>query len=335
VARNGTDIPYLDFALALVRFTATKNIFRVELYRYLNGMNGAISVESLKTTLKILIRELEQIKNRYAELWKLTYRNWWLDRNMKKFDDFGQDLRMVRGLTVFNISDTLTAAGRTVKMRSMLDNLPVYYTLDGTVPTINSVKYSNPVGLKSDATIRARVIAEGKVFPETVDSLIVHKAIGKLYKLNSTWSPYHPAYEAGGKLGLLDGRTGNVKDFRSGRWQGYSGQDINMEIDFGRVDTLHSLSMGFYQYTFSWIILPRSLDIYYSNDGLTYKKYASLTHTIPVDCPEAVTYRFETNLNNLKTRYLKVVGVNFGPLPESHPSKGNDSFLFADELIIR
>lgn len=335
VMRNGIDLDYLDFALAEVRFSANKNIFRIELYRYLKKLNGAISAESLKTTLKILIRQSEQLKTRYSDFWKQVNRDWWLERNMAKFDQLNQDLWNIRGLTILTISDTLTPAGRSLKMHSMLDNLPVYYTLNGQIPTLNSNKFSGEIMITSDVTIRARVIAEGKEFPESADSLIIHKAIGKLHKLNSTWSAYHPAYDAGGRYGLLDGRTGNVNDIRSGRWQGYSGQDINVELDFGRLDTLHSIAMNFYQTTFSWVILPKQVDIYTSDDGINYRKYKAITHTVPVNIPQAVTHLFEADLNNLITRYLKVVGVYSGPLPDFHSSKGEQSLMFADEIVIR
>ncbi len=335
LVRNAINLDYLAFALAEVRFTARKNTFRVELYRYLRGMDGALPAESLNMTLKILIRESEKLKSRYADLWRLINRNWWLDRNMEKFDQLSQDLRNVRGMTILEISDTLTAFGRDVKMRSAMDKLPVFFTLDGTVPTTGSSKYSGTLNLTGDATIRARVIAGGQEFPEVTDSVVMHKAIGKLKKLNCTWSPYHPSYDAGGKYGLVDGRTGNASDVRSGRWQGYSGQDINIELDFGKIDTLHTLSMGFYQNTFSWVILPKRLEIYYSNDGMNYQKYITLDHNIPVNMPDAVTHRFEADLLNLKTRYLKVSGVYYGPLPEFHASHGQESMMFADEVIIR
>jgi len=333
--RNRIALDYLGFALDEVRFSATKNIFRVQLYRYLKGLNGALPAESLKSMLMGLVSETAQLRTRYASLWKLSTRDWWLDRNLEKFNRLQQDLRDVRGLTILSVSDTISQSGRKVEMRSILDKLPVYYTLDGSLPTIRSTKYSGALFLKGDATIRARVIAEGMEFPETADSLIYHKAIGKLLRLNSTWSNYHPAYDAGGRLALLDGRTGSVKDIRSGRWQGYSGQDINLEIDFGRMDTLHSLSMGFYQHTFSWVILPRQLDIYSSNDGVNYQKYITLHHDIPVDYPDPVTYRFETDLKNLRARYLKVVAVYYGPLPDFHASHGAESMMFADEVEVR
>jgi hypothetical protein len=335
VVKNRICLEYLEFALEEIRFTARKNMFRVDLYRYLKGKEDALSPENLKASLKVLVRTSEQLKNRYAELWKHESRDWWLNQNMAKFDELSQGLRDLRGLTLLSVSDTLVPAGRMMKMRSILDNLPVFYTLDGTPPTAGSPKYQGPVCLTGNATIRARVIADGKIFPETADSLIMHKAIGKLHKLNSTWSPYHPSYDAGGKFGLIDGRTGSVSDIRSGRWQGYSGQDIDIELDFGQPETLQSFSMGFYQHTFSWVILPKRLDILYSEDGINYQKYKSLNHNIPVDYPDPVTYRFETELNGLKARYLKVVAVYFGPLPEFHASKGQESMMFADELIVR
>lgn len=335
VKKNRLSLDYLDFALSEVRFAAQKNIFRIELYRYVNGLNGAIPAENIKATLKILIRQSEQLKNRYAHLWKLINRDWWLDRNLGKFDQLAEDLRDLRGQTILTVADTISAAGRMVSMRSLLDNLPVYYTLDGTIPSVSSMRYSGPVHLRGNATVRARVISEGREFPEITDHLILHKAVGKLHRLNSIFSTYHPAYDAGGELGLLDGRTGSVEDIRSGRWQGYSGQDINLEIDLGKTDTLNYLSMGFYQTTVSWVILPKRLDVFFSDDGIDYQKFVSLTHNIPADLPEAVVHHFETSLNGLKTRYLKIVGVYYGPLPEFHNSKGEPSMMFADEIIVR
>jgi hypothetical protein len=61
-----------------------------------------------------------------------------------------------------------------------------------------------------------------------MDSLIYHKAIGKLATLNATPSDYHPSYDGGGQMALLDGKQGNPTDIRNGRWQGFSGQDILM-----------------------------------------------------------------------------------------------------------
>ena len=45
---------------------------------------------------------------------------------------------------------------------------------------------------------------------------------------------------------------------------------------------------------------------------------------------------FYTELENLNTRYIKIVAVNYGNLPTWHPA-GNKypSMLFADEIILK
>lgn len=332
---NKPSLEYLKFALAQVRFSVEKNLFRVELYRYLNGLPGTRNPDHLKMTLKWLIRSAKDLKSGYEVLWKYESRDWWLDKNMAAFDRLIEDLENIRGTTIMTVSDEVGPRGRSVKMRSVFDKLPVYYTLDGTEPKLSSRKYKKPVYLTAKTTIKARVIADGKRYPVLTDSLIMHKAIGKLLKLNSKWSDYHPAYAAGGKYGLIDGRTGDVKDIRSGRWQGFSGQDINIELDLGKTERLSEFSMGFYQHTFSWVILPRQVDIYTSTNGINYKKYTTITHNIPADFPDPVKHVFSTKLEGLKARYLKIVGVYYGPLPEFHASKGNPSMMFADEIILK
>src|SRR5690606_3228137 len=46
-------------------------------------------------------------------------------------------------------------------------------------------------------------------------------------------STFAPQYNAGGTNALIDGLRGG-KDFRTGQWQGFQGQDLVVEIDLGR-----------------------------------------------------------------------------------------------------
>ncbi len=126
-------------------------------------------------------------------------------------------------------------------MRSAFNHLPVYYTLNGAPQTGNSTKYTQPIYTDSNIHVMARVIDGGGGLGVESDSLIFHRGIGKLYKLNCQWSDKNTAYAAGGKYALLDGRRGSKNDFSDGRWQGYLGSDINVELDFGEVTTISKL----------------------------------------------------------------------------------------------
>ena len=202
--KNKISVEYLKFAFDQVQFIAKKNIFRTELFEQ---QNGKVRLASLESYLELLQKELiisaAHLKTRYEILWKLENRNWWLDTNMKKFDKMIDYLKSINGNTIISASDKLEKEGRQVRMSSALGNLPVFYTLDGSDPDINSPKYVSPVYISNDVVIKARVIDKGKKYPVAADSLIIHKAIGKLYKLNCKYSNYHPSYDGGGILHSL------------------------------------------------------------------------------------------------------------------------------------
>ena len=93
--------------------------------------------------------------------------------------------------------------------------------------------------------------------------------------------------------------------------------------------------MGFCQNTDEWVILPKWVAIYSSDDGVNYQVIDTIFHNVPPDIRGAVRHDFECKPGNLHTRYFKVVAKYFGNLPEWHESYGNPSMLFADEIIIR
>jgi hexosaminidase len=163
--------------------------------------------------------------------------------------------------------------------------------------------------------------------------IFLHKGIGNLKKLNSTYSNYNPAYAAGGEMALLDGIKGS-NNFADGRWQGFQGQDLDIEIDLKKVTAVNSISMDCMQNSYSWIELPISVNIYTSADGINYKLLKTIENTIPMDAKGQFTHTFSAAFDKLETRYLKVIAKSAGPLPAWHHAAGGDSFIFADEIVI-
>jgi len=331
---NQNCIDFLNFAMKEVRLTVMKNLFKTNLNEYLNH-DTTITENKLQEELIKLISNVNELKKEYVVLWNQENRNWWLDKNMKRFDDLLQDMKDLRSKCLLTVSDTLDAKGKKVVLRSVFENLPVYYTLDGSEPTIHSQKYDSPFYFNKDVIIKARIIEGDKMSDVVCDSFMMHKAVGKLRRLNSIPSTYHPSYYGGGKMALVDGRIGNSTDIRNGRWQGFSGQDINVELDFGKVEKLNSFAMGFYQNTQSWVFLPKRVDILTSEDGNFYTLYKTINHTFNHKETKTSKCTIETELKGLQTRYLKVVAVYFGKLPDWHSSAGNESMMFSDEIIIK
>lgn len=140
-------------------------------------------------------------------------------------------------------------------------------------------------------------------------------------------------YTAGGPEALIDGIRGKT-NWRLGRWQGYQGQDFSAVIDYSKERLMRKISVGFLQDARSWIWMPKYIEIYISNDNITFEKIGTVENKVS-DTDLEVTIN-ELTLIPSKTvtaRYLKVKAINYGKIPGWHPGAGGDAFIFVDEII--
>ncbi len=333
--RNQQSIENLLFAIRQVKFTLKKNLLRINVHEFINGKQN-VSASGLKQAIENLAKEGVELKTTYAQLWLKENRNWWLEVNMRKYDELIRGIEDLEGYCFIKAHHELSEKGRKISIEPLFKGKPVYYETDKTEVSAKSKRYTGPFYINSDAKIAARVIQDGKSYPVVMDSLVFHKAIGKLTRLNAVPSNYHPSYDGGGQMALLDGKFGDPKDLRSGRWQGFSGQNIDIEIDLGEGTSLHNFAMGCFQNTHSWVILPKNVQIYGKNTTLeNYRLIKTIDHSISPKEGGSFKYIFKADLSGLNVRYIKVVAEWYGKLPEWHHAGSQyDSMLFADEIVI-
>ena len=323
----------LPFALRQARLVANRNLLGIKLKDYIR--NGTpVDISHFEADFKALDDTVHQLKSAYGQLWKLENRNWWLDTVYSYYNTFASNLNDLKGVCIIKASDKLVDGKREITLRSAFNSLPVYYTADGSIPTLNSTKYTQPVYVDTNVNIRARVIDNGRLYAVVSDSLIYHKGIGKLYRLNSKWSTERAAYAAGGELGLLDGRRGSRNDFSDGAWQAYFGSDINIELDMGAVTDINKITMGFGQLMRYGILFPKQIEVSTSPDGINYTLVKTVENTLDPKTEERQTHDYVIALNGIRSRYVKIIARSTGPLPDWHYAKGHTSWLFADEIIV-
>lgn len=204
----------------------------------------------------------------------------------------------------------------------------IFYTTDGSTPTASSALYNQKLLVSSNTTVKAVAISNGK--SSFVDSATFTKIRGdlKLTLINK----YLPNYSAQGDETLINGIHGTA-NWRLGNWQGYQGKDVEAVIDMGQVKAVRSVSFGALQDTRSWIVFPKSVQYWLSDDGKNYKLAATVESKIDVKDLEPQTQQYTAPLN-ARARYIKVVAKQYGPLPDWHESKGSPSYIFADEIMV-
>jgi hypothetical protein len=204
----------------------------------------------------------------------------------------------------------------------------IYYTLDGSIPGVSSTLYTKPITISANTTVKAIAMKNGK------SSFINEGTFVKIrddIKLTLR-SQYLPNYPAEGDESLIDGLRGTV-NWRLGHWQGYQKNDLDAVIDMGQVKQVKTVSLGTLQDSRAWIVFPKSVDFYVSDDGTNYKLATTVNTKVDIKDLNVQTQIFTGNLN-LKTRYIRIVAKQYGPLPDWHESKGQPSYIFADEITI-
>jgi predicted alpha-1,2-mannosidase len=160
----------------------------------------------------------------------------------------------------------------------------------------------------------------------------------KFYKLPSDKtiviiSKVNPMYTAGGPEALIDGIEGTT-NWRSGEWQSYFDQDFEAIVDLQKKQQVNHLGVHVLQDVSPWIIYPKEVIFYTSDDGQNFAEAARVKNTIDNSVQGVQIQELGTNVN-LQTRYIKVKAINGGKLPAWHESAGNGSHLFIDEVIVR
>lgn len=142
---------------------------------------------------------------------------------------------------------------------------------------------------------------------------------------------YHPKYRGGGPFGLRDGLTGG-EQFSDGRWQGFSGNDLETTFELKETTTVSEVQAGFLENTGVWIFPPRKVTVLTSEDGVRFEKAGELAPVPPTENRPARIERLSISFSERPARFIRIRAENTGVCPEWHPGKGQNCWLFTDEI---
>lgn len=207
----------------------------------------------------------------------------------------------------------------------------IRYTLDGTEPTVNSTIYTGAIVLQKSAKIRAAAFRDGKRSSVTSQDISFNKATACPVEL---LQPTHKNYTYKGGVTLTDGLLGD-KGFGTGRWLGFSGNDLEAVIDLKQNTDVSSVSLNTCVDKGSWIFDARNIEVSVSADGKSFTKVASKSlPALEEQTPDNI-YTYELTFPQTTTRYVKVTATSEHNIPEWHGGKGKPAFLFVDEISVK
>lgn len=316
---DSATVPHFYYACHRIQRTSEKSRLRVMLFR---GDPGASHFAQQ------YFRNLHQLKLEYLRLWDEECTDYSRDIICGRYDHLGNEiLELDRKVLVETHGDT-------VVLRTPLGNHPIYYTLDGRQPTPGSIRYDGPFRIEHSCLVKAVCYNEWEEPVYTERYLLRHLGMGHLTRIGTPYSDYNATYSGGGEKALADGLLGNDGNYADGHWQGYWGEDMDLQYDFGKKTAVNGITMRFLQNTFNWVLAPQDIEIYTSADGKQWK--LARKEQFHPDFREggAILHTDTVRDLHIKTQYLRILVKNPGKLPVWHPSKGQKSYIFCDEAII-
>lgn len=263
----------------------------------------------------------------------------WTPQALRNYDHFLERLRqqtsLLKALKVpyaANFDEVVCTGIRPQKdmvelsLASSLPKVQIRYTTNGSIPTLNSALYTAPILMKKSGTVKALAFDSrrqpvGRVYAQPVN---LHKAIGAAVTLtNEPMARWNP-----GKAILVNGIAG-IHRYNDAQWLGFNGDNLEVVIDLGTAQTISTVQMNFLNYHWQRVWAPLALDILVSDDGSHYNHVFSQK-----DFPINGINKVRAAIQPVKARYVKVVGINKGLLPEGEYGAGTKALLMIDEILI-
>ncbi len=310
----------------------------------------SLSDEEAKNIIGVQANHWSEYFPTYAQVEYMALPRWaalaevqWSSREMKNYDNFL--VRFPQLLAIYNqmgynyakhLFDVKTDfavdtnKGAVMATLKTLNDAPIYYTLDGTTPTANSELYSKPVAITSDAIFKAvaiRPLGESRIF---CDTLRFSKSSTKKIVANQ---PINRQYEFNGISTLVDGLRGD-RNYKTGRWIGFTGNDLDVTIDLGKEQDISNVSFTANIEKGDWIFGARSFSVEVSVDGKNFTQVAAEEYqSLKADSRNGV-YNYELTFPTTKAKYVKVYVKSEHSMPSWHGSKGKAGYLFVDEITV-
>lgn len=206
----------------------------------------------------------------------------------------------------------------------------IRYSIDGSVPSVASKKYTRPVVVNASTRFAAAIFENGQLMEKPVTrNFDKHAGIGKQVKFMQKPSNRYPGQ---GKQTLTDGWHGTTYH-RDGMWLGFHGNDMELIIDLGKPTAVSKVTISALQNTGSWIFLPLEVKV----NALDEKEELRITGTKKNDEKDNTSVflrNFSIPLLKTPVRYLHIRAKNQGVCPEWHPGAGQKSWIFIDEIVV-
>ena len=210
------------------------------------------------------------------------------------------------------------------KLESKMKNTVITYTTDTKKAAI---PYHAPIKINSTQSITVSQTVNSKPISTLKQNFYFNKATGKKITLTENASSSYPGDSS---FTLVNGVQNEKGRARSSEFLGFEGKDCEAIIDLEKPTEIKEVVGHILEENDGWIYRPKSIEVFISDDGVSYQSAGKSDMFIDVYPLKTVGVSFEP----IQTRFVKVLIKNFGIIPAGNPGGGHGAWLFVDEIEV-
>lgn len=266
------------------------------------GAQGALWTEYIKTPRHAEYMVFPRLSALAETLWSAKADKSWSEysqQRLPKLMQRYQKMHINAATSAYKptISSTIKGEQLQVSMRTDIEGTEIYYTLDGSEPTLTSLRYQQPIIISERTRVRARSFAKplGQLVGDAQLTLAPHLALGK--KISFSYPPAE-----GSATKLQDGQFAYDQFYSVNDYAIFYDSDLEAVIDLDSPTLVERVEIGYNSGRHRQLHPPTSIKVWGSNDNKNWQPLAHIQHP---PGPMSILSFAAT-----RVRYLKVSAIN-------------------------
>ncbi len=215
----------------------------------------------------------------------------------------------------------------TVRLKSNLEGVRAYYTLDGSDPDTTDAVFPDSLVLSESAILKVFQTKAGW----DPSPIVTREYLKGGIPIAQATLQAEPSgkYQGQGAKSLMDYEKGTIS-FTDGEWLGFEGKHMTVRLDLGAKQQVSSVSVSALSAPGSWIFYPKGLRVRGDAASIAQETWPSVDQEIA----NAEMQFFTLSFDPVETRYLDLEVISPLRNPDWHANPGGKSWIFIDEVLV-